>query len=94
MSDPIAQLLLLARFFCFMAVFYLVLHGIAARLSRTTEGKVLWFFGTLTAPLTSPVRAWAMGELSDRQVLRRSLLFYLALWLCLIALGRVLELVR
>ena len=88
MNDVLTQVLLLARFLCFMAVFYLALHSIVARLSRKPGGKVLWFFGVLTAPLTAPVRAWAMGDLSDRQVLARSLLLYVFLWICLIALGR------
>ena len=72
-----------------MAVFYLALHNIVARVSRKPGGKILWFFGILTAPLTSPVRAWGMSDLSDHQVLGRSFLLYLFLWLCLIAVGRL-----
>ena len=94
MTDIVSQTLLLARFLCFMAVFYLVLHNIIARLSRRPDGKILWFFAVVTAPLTRPVRAWAMGDLSDHQVLGRSLLFYLFLWFCLIALGRLAAMVE
>ena len=84
-----SQVMLLARFLCFMAVFYLALHNIIARLSRNPGGKILWFFDVLTGPLTRPVRAWAMNDLTNQQVLARSLLLYLCLWLCLIALGRL-----
>ena len=58
MNHLASQVMLLARFLCFMAVFYLALHNVLARLSRNSEGKILWFFDVLTAPLTRPVRAW------------------------------------
>jgi hypothetical protein len=94
MMDLLSQLLFLARFLCFMAVFYLALHKIAARLIRKPNSKVLWFFGVVTAPLTRPVRAWTMSEASDHQVLARSLLLYGCLWLCLIALSHMTEIPR
>jgi hypothetical protein len=50
-SDPIARIIFLLRFLCFMAVFYLALHKIVARLSRKPGSKLLWFFGVLTTPL-------------------------------------------
>jgi hypothetical protein len=74
-----------------MAVFYLALHNLIARLSRNPGGKVLWFFAVLTAPLTRPVRAWTINDASNHQLLTKSLLFYVCIWLGLIALSRVLK---
>lgn len=74
-----------------MAVFYLALHYLVARLSRKPDGKVLWFFAVLTAPLTRPVRAWTINDASNHQLLSKSLLFYLCVWLGLIALSRILK---
>lgn len=94
MTDPLYQILLLARFFCFLAVVYLVLHKIVCRLSKKPDSKLLWFFSVLTAPLLRPVRAWTMPEITDAQLLSRSLIFYTLLWLLLIALGRLAGLPR
>ena len=74
-----------------MAVFYLALHNIFARLSRKPDGKVLWFFTVLTAPLMRPVRAWSINNGSNHQLLTKSLLFYVCLWLGMIALSRILK---
>jgi hypothetical protein len=88
--DPFSQILFIARFLCFIAMFYLALHKVAARLSRNPDGKLLWFFSVLTAPLTRPVRAWVMPDASDDQLLSRALLFYGFLWLCLVAIDQIL----
>ena len=93
-TDPIFQILVLARFLCFMAVVYLALHKIVFRLSKKPKSKLLWFFSVVTAPLTRPVRAWTMPGTSDEQLLSKSLVFYGFLWLCLIALGRIAALAR
>ena len=77
-----------------MALFYLALHKIVARLSQKPNSKLLWFFSVLTAPLMRPVRGWVMPDASDDQLLSRALLFYGALWLCLAVLGRVVAIVR
>ena len=94
MIDPLSQLLLFARFLCFMAVVYLALHKIMFHLSKKPGSRLLWFFDVLTAPLTRPVRRWTMPGSTDDQLLSRSLLFYGFLWLCMIALGRVVDLLR
>jgi hypothetical protein len=86
--DPIAQIVLLLRFFCFMAVFYLALHKIVARLSRKPDSKLLWFFGVLTAPLTLPVKRYSSPEATDDQIVSYSLIFYGLLWMVLIFAGR------
>jgi hypothetical protein len=90
MTEPFAQILFLARFLCFMAIFYLALHKLVARLSRKPDSKLLWFFSVLTAPLIRPVRAWTAPGASDAQLLSKSLLFYGFLWICFIVLGRIL----
>jgi hypothetical protein len=77
-----------------MAVFYLALHKIVARLSQKPDSKLRWFFGVLTTPLMRPVRAWIMPGASEDQLLSRALLFYGILWLCLILLGRIITIVR
>jgi hypothetical protein len=86
--DPIAQIVLLLRFFCFMAVFYLALHKIVARLSRKPDSKLLWFFGVLTAPLTLPVKRYSSPDATDDQIVSYSLIFYGLLWMVLIFAGR------
>jgi len=86
--DPIAQILLLLRFFCFMAVFYLALHKIVARLSRKPDSKLVWFFGVLTAPLTLPVKRYTSPDATDDQIVSYSLIFYGLLWMVLIFAGR------
>ena len=86
--DPIAQILLLLRFFCFMAVFYLALHKIVARLSRKPDSKLLWFFGVLTAPLTLLVKRYSSPDATDDQIVSYSLIFYGLLWMVLIFAGR------
>lgn len=88
LTDPIAQIVLLLRFFCFMAVFYLALHKIVARLSRKPESKLLWFFGVLTAPLTLPVKRYSSPDATDDQIVSYSLIFYGLLWMVLIFAGR------
>jgi hypothetical protein len=92
--DPLSQILSLARFLCFMAVFYLGLHKIVARLSQKPNSKLLWFFSVLTAPLIRPVRAWVMPGTSEEQLLSRALLFYALLWLLFVVIGRIAILTR
>lgn len=89
MIDPLSQILLFARFLCFMAIVYLALHKIVSRLSKKPNSKLLWFFSVVTAPLTRPVRALTMPGASDDQLLSRSLVFYGFLWLCFIIIGRL-----
>jgi hypothetical protein len=77
-----------------MAVFYLGLHKIVARLSQKPNSKLLWFFSVLTAPLIRPVRAWVMPGTSEDQLLSRALLFYALLWLLFVVIGRIAILTR
>ena len=82
--------MIVVRFLCFMAVFYLALHKLIAWLSQKPESKLRWFFGVLTEPLTRPVRALFGPGASSDDLLTRSLFFYGLLWLCLIAVGKIL----
>jgi len=86
--EPIAHIVLLLRFLCFMAVFYLALHKIVARSSRKPDSKLLWFFGVLTAPLTLPVKRYSSPDATADQIITYSLIFYGLLWMVLIFAGR------
>ena len=86
-TDPLYQILFLARFLCFMAMFYLALHKLVARLSKKPDSRLLWFFGVLTAPLIRPVRALLGPGGSENQLLTKSLFAYGLLWLCFVVLG-------
>ena len=55
-NETLPRFLLLLRFLCFVAVVYLILHVLFARLISKPDSKVLWFFSTLTMPLTWPIR--------------------------------------
>ena len=90
MTDLLSQILLVIRFLCFMAMFYLALHKTVARLSSKPSSKLLWFFDVLTAPLTRPVRVWLMPAASNDRLLSGSLLFYGIVWLFFIVLDRIL----
>lgn len=57
MREPMRFLLVIVWFVSYMAVIYLALHALVARLSRAPESRLLWFFGVVTGPLTRPVRA-------------------------------------
>lgn len=91
MIDPLSQIFLVARFLCFLAVFYLALHKIVSRLSHKPNSKLLWFFEVLTTPLTRPVRIWLMPAAANNRLLTGALFFYGCLWLLLIILERFLS---
>ena len=90
LNGPLWQILLVARFLCFMSVLYLLLHNIVCHLSRRPESKLRWFFGLLTAPLTHPVRVWLMPGATDSRVLPVTLLVYALLWLLVVLLEHML----
>lgn len=73
------RFLLLLRLLCFMALVYLALHALFARLAKP-ESKVLWFFAVLTAPLLRPIRRWRTSQTAAPQLLHVALLMYGALW--------------
>jgi hypothetical protein len=83
MTDLALRLLLLLRLLCFMALVYLGLHAIFARLISRPDSKVLWFFSILTAPLTRPVRACMALHTPEPQVRFVALVVYGVLWVLL-----------
>jgi uncharacterized protein YggT (Ycf19 family) len=87
--DPLPQILVLARFLCFMAIFYLALHTLVFRFSQKPNSKLLWFFSVLTEPLTRPVRALIAVEMPEQRVRLIALVFYGVLWFVAIALSRM-----
>jgi hypothetical protein len=88
--DPLSQILVLARFLCFMAIFYLALHTLVFRFSQKPNSKLLWFFSVLTTPLTRPVRVWVAHDMPEQRLRWIALIFYGGLWLIAVALTRVL----
>jgi hypothetical protein len=65
----------------FMAVIYLGLHAVMARIVRTPGSPVMWFFGVVTGPLTRPVRAWLAPGTPEPRVRLLALGIYAGLWL-------------
>jgi hypothetical protein len=75
------QLLVLVRFLCFVALIYLGLQIIFARLISKPDSKVLWFFSVLTLPLVWPVRRWIAPNASEPRLRLTALIVYGLLWL-------------
>jgi hypothetical protein len=57
LADLGYRALVLVWFLAYMAAIYLALHIVVARLARSPESRLLWFFSVVTAPITRPVRA-------------------------------------
>ena len=85
MDQPLVRLFLLLKFLVpfvlFMAVVYLALHMLFARLLTGPQGPTLWFFGVVTRPLTQPVRAFLAPATPEPRVRVITLGVYIALWL-------------
>ena len=79
-TELVLRLLFLLRFMLFVAVVYLSLHVIFARLISKSESKVLWFFSVVTSPLTWPIRVWLPSETSDSRLRYVALVAYGLLW--------------
>ena len=91
MNGLLLQLVVLLRFICFIALFYLMLHILVARVIKKSEHKVLWFFSVLTGPLTRPVRVWVGGDMPEQRLRWIALMFYGVLWLIAIAVTKLLS---
>jgi uncharacterized protein YggT (Ycf19 family) len=91
MSGFVLQVIILLRFICFIALFYLMLHILVSRVIKKPEHKVLWFFSVLTGPLTGPVRVWLSIDLPEQRLRWIALMFYGVLWLVAVALTRLLS---
>src|SRR4051812_46588474 len=64
----------------FMAWIYLALHVLFARFIGDPQSPVLWFFGIVTGPLTTPVRALLPAATPESRVRLVSLGVYFVLW--------------
>lgn len=80
MYEFIHRLLVLVWFLSYMASIYLALHMVVARLSRSRDGRVLWFFGIVTSPLTRPVRQAMPPGTPEARVRLITLIVLIALW--------------
>jgi hypothetical protein len=90
MNRFVFQLIILLRFVCFIALFYLMLHILVSRIIKKPEHKVLWFFSVLTGPLTRPVRVWVGSDMPAQRLRWIALMFYGVLWLVAVTLTRLL----
>jgi hypothetical protein len=84
MTESVLRLLVLVRFLCFVALVYLSLHLIFARTISRPDSKILWFFSVLTRPLTWPVQAWLMPNVSESRLLFSAVVVYGLLWILII----------
>lgn len=80
MSELIHRLLVLLWFLSYMASIYLALHMLVARFSGSPGGRLLWFFGIVTSPLTRPVRRIVPAGTSEGRVRLITLLALIVLW--------------
>lgn len=89
MNEVALQVIVLLRFICFIALFYLMLHILVSRVIKRPDHKVLWFFSVLTDPLTRPVRVWVPGDVPEQRLRLLALIFYGVLWLLGVGLTRI-----
>lgn len=89
MADLTPKLLLMARFVCFMAISYLLLDALVARLLKDPASKVRGFFALLASPLTRPVRRFLAPSATDDQVRWAAIGLVGLLWALLALLPRL-----
>ena len=65
----------------FMAAVYLALHIVFARFVVSPTSPVLWFFGVVTGPLTTPIRRFIAPRASEGRLRLIALGVYAVLWL-------------
>ena len=83
MYELLYRSVVLLWFLAYMSVIYLGLHLLAARLARSPESRLLWFFAIVTGPLTRPVRAIVPAGTSPTRILLVALVVYAIFWLAL-----------
>jgi len=74
------RLLLLARFLAFLAIVYLLLDLLAARLFTKPGSKVRGFFALVASPLTRPVRSFLPEDATEGQVRGTALGVVVLVW--------------
>ena len=81
MYELIHRLLVLLWFLSYTAAIYLALHILVARVSRTRDNRVLWFFSVITGPLTRPVRALLPADTPEPRVRLATHVLIVVLWI-------------
>ena len=81
MYELIHRLLVLLWFVSYTAAIYLALHIVFARMARTPDNRVLWFFSVVTGPLTRPVRAVLPADTPEPRVRLVTLVVLVLLWI-------------
>ena len=81
MYELIHRLLVLLWFLSYTAAIYLALHIVVARIIRTPDNRVLWFFSVVTGPLTRPVRAVLPADTPEPRVRLVTLVVLVFLWI-------------
>jgi hypothetical protein len=80
MSDVVHRVLVLVWFLAYMACIYLALHMVVARLIRSPDSRVLWFFSVVTGPLTRPIASVLPPGSSEARLRLIALVAYAAVW--------------
>ena len=80
MDALLIRLVLVLGFLAYLAVVYLVLHMLVARLIRNPQSRVLWFFSVVTRPLTQPLRALLPPGAPEGRARLAALGAYAAVW--------------
>ena len=81
MYELIHRLLVLLWFLSYTAAIYLALHIVVARVARTPDNRVLWFFSVVTGPLTRPARALLPADTPEPRVRLVTLVALVLLWI-------------
>ncbi len=81
MYEFIHRLLVLLWFLSYTAAIYLALHIVVARVTRTPDNRILWFFSVVTGPLTRPVRAVLPADTPEPRVRLVTLVVLVFLWI-------------
>jgi uncharacterized protein YggT (Ycf19 family) len=90
MYELIYRLLVLVWFLAYTAAIYLALHLIVARVSRSPDSRLLWFFAVVTGPITWPVRTMVPPGTPEGRVRLITLVALVAVWLGMrVVLGRM-----
>ncbi len=79
MLELLYRALVVVWFLCYMAAIYLALHIVVARVVRSPDSRLLWFFSVVTSPLTRPVQAFVATGTPAGRVRIIALVLYLAL---------------
>lgn len=91
MAEFLLRVLVLLRLLCFMALVYLGLYALLARVLTKPGSKMLWFFAVLTAPLLAPLRHWRATPGQEKRLVSEALIVYGVLWMLTVLMTRLLS---